>query len=196
MSINLLKTVQSGLGYPELAKIDPNTQEVKNTVALSTENKKSQALITAVLAGIYKLAKSEEGLLEISNTALASDWMNIIFADNKSELLNNIAIYTSMAKESIEPEMNKIAAAAISLIKENTKETSDHISVQHFITSQRNNILPFIPAELHLGDFLNDTTIDDRVNKMQGPISSLMHKIESGFSGNETQETANKKSDY
>jgi hypothetical protein len=29
---------------------------------------------------------------------------------------------------------------------------------------------------------LQDETIDDRTNKMEGPISNLMHNIEKGFS--------------
>ena len=32
-------------------------------------------------------------------------------------------------------------------------------------------------------DLLNDDSLDDRTNKMEGPISNLMHTIENKFSG-------------
>jgi len=34
-----------------------------------------------------------------------------------------------------------------------------------------------------MGDILNDDTLDDRTNKMEGPISNFMHSIENKFSG-------------
>jgi hypothetical protein len=34
-----------------------------------------------------------------------------------------------------------------------------------------------------MGDLLNDEALDDRTNKMEGPISNFMHKIENNLSG-------------
>jgi len=47
---------------------------------------------------------------------------------------------------------------------------------------------------LQIGKLLNDSTLDDRTNKMEGPISGLMHAIEKKFSdASETVEkSANK----
>jgi hypothetical protein len=40
-----------------------------------------------------------------------------------------------------------------------------------------------LPPALQMGDLLNDNTMDDRTNKMEGPISSMMHSIENKLSG-------------
>jgi hypothetical protein len=36
---------------------------------------------------------------------------------------------------------------------------------------------------MNFGDILHDETLDDRTNKMEGPISNFMHKIEDKLSG-------------
>ena len=60
--------------------------------------------------------------------------------------------------------------------------------VKTFFSGQVNNILPYLEPDLHMGDLLNDTTLDDNTNKMEGPMSSLMHSIGSIFSTPETEE--------
>ena len=49
--------------------------------------------------------------------------------------------------------------------------------------TQRNNILPYLPAALQTGKLLNENTLDDRTNKMKGPVSNFVHSIESMLSG-------------
>jgi len=46
------------------------------------------------------------------------------------------------------------------------------------MNSQRHTILSHLPAVLKIGDTLNEETFDDRTNKMEGPVSSFLHKIE------------------
>ena len=48
---------------------------------------------------------------------------------------------------------------------------------------QRHNILLYLPAAMQMGDLLNDDTLDDRTNKMEGPISNFVHTIENKLSG-------------
>jgi hypothetical protein len=36
---------------------------------------------------------------------------------------------------------------------------------------------------MQLGDLLKDDSLDDRTNKMEGPISNMMHNIENKLSG-------------
>jgi len=36
---------------------------------------------------------------------------------------------------------------------------------------------------MNFGGLLHDETMDDRTNKMEGPISNFIHKIEDKFSG-------------
>jgi hypothetical protein len=46
----------------------------------------------------------------------------------------------------------------------------------------------YLPAALQIGVLLNDDTLDDATNKMEGPISSLMQKIGAAFSNPATAE--------
>jgi hypothetical protein len=39
-----------------------------------------------------------------------------------------------------------------------------------------------------MGDILDDTSLDDNTNKMEGPLSSLMHSVGSVFSSPEVEE--------
>ena len=50
------------------------------------------------------------------------------------------------------------------------------------MNGQRHNILVYLPAALSMGDVLDDETLDDKTNKMEGPVSSFMHKIENTLS--------------
>jgi hypothetical protein len=46
------------------------------------------------------------------------------------------------------------------------------------MNSQRHSILSHLPAAMKMGDVLNEETFDDRTNKMEGPVSSFLHRIE------------------
>jgi hypothetical protein len=84
--------------------------------------------------------------------------------------------------------MNVIATETIAAMKEQLDANADIKAVKTFFLNQRNNILPYLPTELNLGELLEDNTIDDNTNKMEGPISSLMNSIGSAFSNPVTEE--------
>ena len=86
MSVNLLELVQQDLGYPELQKIDPNTQVMVEDINAPVENKFSQAAIPAVLAGLYKYVQSDEGATVLLRSSDSTRWVNIIFDDTKKKL--------------------------------------------------------------------------------------------------------------
>ena len=77
MSINLLKKVQENLHYPQLQKIDPNTQQADNSNTI-TDNF-SQAAIPVILTGLYKLSSSDEGAEVILRGGNSADWVSKIF---------------------------------------------------------------------------------------------------------------------
>ena len=53
------------------------------------------------------------------------------------------------------------------------------------MNDQRHGILVHLPAAMQMGDVLNEESLDDRTNKMEGPISNFMHAIENKFSTND-----------
>lgn len=194
MAINLLEETTEILGYAPLKNIDPNTEKVKQDYIRQGDQQLAQAVIPAVLAGISQLSKSEEG---IRNIALGSQpsWASLIFGLHKEEVIGNIAGYAMSDFQLAEQKINEVATQAVKLIRENNTDTSDNYKMmKDFIKSQRDNILPYLPTQLHIGSMMNNSTMDDSTNKMEGPVSSLMHKIEAGFGGNETEEDAERKS--
>jgi hypothetical protein len=50
------------------------------------------------------------------------------------------------------------------------------------MNDQRHQVLVYLPAPLQLGDLIHDESLDDRTNKMEGPVSNFMHKIEDKLS--------------
>ena len=187
MSVNIIQQLEKSMNIDPLIKMDPNTQDVPESTVLTTSQKIFQAIIPAVMAGLYKAGKSEEGIQILANDPLAQDWAFKLFGENKTRLLENIARYASLSMDETESKFNSIANNAVSQIREAVKD-KDTTELKSLMASQRDNILVYLPATLELGDILQDETLDDRTNKMEGPISSLLRKIQTGFSGNETAE--------
>ena len=182
MSVNLLEAVQENLGYPALRKIDPNTQEVKTDNKDAVENKFSQAAIPAVLTGLYSYVQSDEGAADVLRGDNSSNWVSKIFDDHKSEAIRTISAYAKEYNTDPLAKMNEIANEAVRVVKENLPAEASIKEVKNFYSNQKNNILPYLPAALNMGELLHDNTLDDKTNKMEGPISSLMQSIGSAFS--------------
>ena len=182
MAINLLETVQKNLGYPALQKIDPNTQAVKEDENTPDEDKFSQAAIPAILTAFYKYVQTDDGAADFLRGDYSTDWVNKIFQDNKRDVVKTISSYSMESGAEPVARMNDIADETVRVAKENLPADAGIKEVKLFFSDQRNNILLYLPAALHMGDLLNDDTLDDNTNKMEGPISSLMHSIGSAFS--------------
>ena len=191
MAINLVEVIQQNLGLPELQKIDPNTQEVKKPENVSPENYIGQAAIPVVLLGLYKFTGDKNGNAAIVNGTLSSDLLGNIFDKKKDEVIEKVAEYIGTTNDYAADKMEQIAGEAIQVINENIPgETSDG-SVRRFLINQRNNILVYLPAELQVGNVFDDDTIDDRTNKMEGPISNHMHWLETFFPGTDRKKEEN-----
>lgn len=182
MSINLIEMIQANLHYPPLQKIDPNTQEVVADDNKPDEHRFSQAAIPAVLTGLYGYATTDEGGEQIVRGDISTNWVDRVFNETKNEVVQKIASYSFHSTEDSQKRMNDIANEAIRLIRTHIKTEATMMDVKDFMSAQRNTILLYLPEALHMGSLLNDTTLDDNTNKMEGPISSLMHKIGSAFS--------------
>jgi len=182
MAFNIIESIQKSLGYPELQKIDPNTQEVKNPGNISPQDYLRQAAIPAVLTGIYKFTRTEEGNAEILKGELKGILLSLIFGNTKDEVVEKVSRYTGNSVEYTSGKMEDIARGAVTVIREHLKNEPSSASVKDLLTAQRHNILVYLPASLQLGDILKDETLDDRTNKMEGPVSGVMHTIGQVFS--------------
>ena len=186
MAINLIKAIQENLGFPALKKIDPNTEQpVTDEDAV---NKFSQAAIPAVCTGLYRFVQSDEGAAAFLNGNNNTNWVGKIFDDNRKEAVQTISAYAQQLNEDPIAKMNAIANEAVKVVKQNLATDAGIKEVKLFFSGQRNNILPYLPIELKMGELLHDNTLDDNTNKMEGPISSLIQNIGAAFSSPVTGE--------
>lgn len=193
MSINLLETVQKNLGYPELKKVDPNTEEVKGADKKPVQHEFSQAAIPAILTGMYKYVQVDEGAQDfLEDDHTGESWVDKVFFDHTSEAIKSISAYASSNLHDPVAEMNKIADEAERVVKENLPKDAGIKGLKQFFKEQRNDILKYLLPELHMGEWLHEPSLDDKTNKMEGPISSLMNKIGASMSNIEEPKSQDK----
>ncbi len=193
MAINLIEKLQEKLGYEPIHKIDPNTQQEK--IEGHETNSLAQAAIPAVLVGLFKYTRSNDNSDELQRGNNFSDWDTALFAENAENVIDQVAAYAGVTAEEARGEMAKIVSETIRIVRENIGEQNDGQRLRDTFTNQRDQILLYLPPSLHLGEHLNDPAMDDRTNKMEGPISSLMHTIEKVFSSSDSERDHNIKQD-
>jgi len=190
---NIIELMQEALNSKPLQKVNPNTQEVKKSAADTTNaSKLQQAVIAAVLTGMYKITRTHEGAEQVLGGNISTTWGDLLFADNKGALTERIVTYSVSSPAAVEGEIELAGNEAARIIKANAggTKTATADDVIAYMKSQRNNILQHLPAALQLGSLLDDDTLDDHTHKMDGPVSGLMHKIEKAFSGTPPAEEA------
>ena len=176
MTIDLIEEIRSQLGYKPLPKIDPNTQEPSSPETPDIGN----AAVPAVLAGFYKGTRSEEAADKLIHTN-DENMLHEMFCEHTEEAIQAVANYARVSPSAAQTEMQNVISATKDVMQKNLKDVSGS-SVMSFFTAQRSNILKHLPVELHMGELINDPAIDDRTNKMEGPMSGFMHTIEKIFS--------------
>ncbi|RYY54163.1 MAG: hypothetical protein EOO09_15425 [Chitinophagaceae bacterium] len=187
MANNLVESIQANLGLPALQKVDPNIQEAKDKNSISSGAKLAQAAIPTVATGIYRLTRTDEGCAKVQGSQVSDSWLEIIFDAKTADVVEKVARYANVPRADAEPLMEKIAVEAIGVIrKEQAGPAGDTVSLREYMSQQRHNILVYLPAAMQIGDLLNDNSMDDRTNKMEGPISNLMHKIENTMARGES----------
>ena len=183
MITNIVEAIQKNLGYPSLQKVNPNSQEVKDDVGRSSSEKLAQSAITSVLTVLVKFTRNDKGANDILSGEREQNWLKLIFEAKESEAVEKVAHYSNANADEAAEHMQKIAKEAIKLIHESVGNKPTTEKIKTYMKGQRHNILLYLPAAMQLGFLLNDDSLDDRTNKMEGPISNLMHSIENKFSG-------------
>jgi len=113
------------------------------------------------------------------------NWLATIFGNKKDQIIDKIATYAKSTPTAAKQEAEHIANEAVRVVRQNISDHENFTTVQAFVKDNRNDTLKFLPASLQLGDLLNNNNIDDRTNKMEGPVSDFMHKLEKTFNSNE-----------
>jgi hypothetical protein len=186
MATNLIDTIQHNLGYPSLEKIDANKQEPKSDTGTKFTHELGQAAIPAVLAGLYKQSQSQNGASQILDADPDAGALQLLFERKEDVAVDKVSRYTGVPIEESRIAMERIAVEAVRLVQDAVKAHPTPDRVKAFVGDQRHNILVYLPAAMQMGYLLGDNTLDDRTNKMEGPISSFMHKIEDKMAGKDS----------
>ncbi|GAC1380967.1 MAG: hypothetical protein NVSMB45_05040 [Ginsengibacter sp.] len=193
MAFSLISEIEKDLNIHGLQKIDPNTLEVKKPDEMSYSNFLNQAAIPVVLIGLYKFTRTDAGNLSILSGYSSGNLMSLIFGDKKYEVLEKVANYTGNTSLDTENRMEAIGQSAIKSIRKHLTGNPTERSVKDLLNGHRHEFLSYLPSSIQIGKILNDESIDDRTNKMEGPVSDLMHKIGQVFSssGNDSKKEEN-----
>jgi hypothetical protein len=182
MATHLVESIQKKMGFPPLQKIDPNIQETKERPH-SPKQAFGQAAIPTVAAGFFATTRTDFGCNQILSGATSENWVNVIFPDNKLYVVEKVSHYAGLSLNETALAMEDIAREAERVIREAIGEKPSIEKLRSYMRSQRHHILVHLPAALQLGDLLHDNAMDDRTNKMEGPVSNFMHTIEDQLSG-------------
>lgn len=163
-----------------LRKIDPNTQEITGDPVDMGNTALAQAGIPAILLGIYNGLESEPDL----NTLLADQGRTLdkIFGKNKEIIIKKITDYSKIKDGHSSQELEHIASEAIRVIKEKVGENASESHIRNFVSMNKPDALLYLPPSLDLGTILQNNNLDDRTGKMEGPVSTMMHRVEKIFS--------------
>lgn len=183
MSTSLAEFIQKKMGYPVLQKVDPVDHEIKHESERTSREKLAQAAIPAVLASFYKFTKSEKGRNMILSEEARENWLDTILEHKKKEAVDKVSHYSGVPEDAAEENMLLIAIEAVHALRESIAHHPTHESIMKFMGEQRHAILVYLPAVMQMGSLLDDDSMDDRTNKMEGPVSNMMHNIEDRFSG-------------
>ncbi|MBX2924607.1 MAG: hypothetical protein KF746_20565 [Chitinophagaceae bacterium] len=183
MAENILEAVRQQLGHGPIEKVDPNSQEVKHVEALSGDGKLAQAAVPAVLTALLVFTKSDTGAVQVLDQSPVS--LEDLFMGKKNQVTGSIVEYSGVSAAAAENTMEKITREAAAIVLNAVSPDPSADKIRSYLAGQRHAILTHLPASLQLGKLLGDDSLDDRTNKMEGPVSNIMHAIGGALSGTE-----------
>jgi hypothetical protein len=163
-----------------LEKIDPNTQLVKGQEQLIGNTALAQAGIPAILMGILNRLEQIPTLDGLESDQPVS-LLEKIFGESTETVVNHIEQYSKNRDKHSSQELEHIATESLRVIRKNLGENPNESSIRHFVSANKKDILLYLPPSLDLGTILHNNNLDDRTGKMEGPVSSFMHKLEKTF---------------
>lgn len=189
--MNLIEEMQKATGHWPVEKVDPNTQAPKDEQE-SYKDLLPQAVIPVALLGLYHYTRTEDNanLLAGGNVPEDTSWKNKLYGDHSDEVANSISSYAHTSLETTESALNYAANTAVKVVNNAFGDKASGAVIAEVFKDNRSNILQHLPAALQIGSIVNDTTIDDRTNKMEGPMSGIMHTFEKIFSDSDANNSS------
>jgi hypothetical protein len=195
MAINIVEAIQKRVADCSISKIDVNATHQSETKKPLGTNHAQQGAAAAVLVALYRYGKTDEGAANIAQN-VSGNWLQTIFLNKDDIAAAKVAGYADVSVEEAHSLMNMVADEAVEEVHRSVGKDATPEKVKAYIASQRHNILVYLPAELEMGKLLDDPALDDRTNKMEGPVSSFLHWIENLMApGDRTNEEAFRRED-
>lgn len=183
MSYNLADTIRERLNIQTpLEKIDPNSPNTPRGEEVRLAQPLVQSAIVSILTGLYKFTRELDGSAQLLNTEHKANWPETVFREKAADVIHKVVEYAHADVEKVRDMMNAAGNEAVGAIHENAAQPTTAETIRDYLSSQRHDILVYLPAGLQLGPLLEDETLDDSTNKMEGPVSNFMHTIEGLFS--------------
>jgi hypothetical protein len=176
--MNLVEIIQTNLGYPPIKKIDPNTSEPKDKQDNFESGALAQAAIPVTILGLMNYIDANELQASELNPQI-HDELDLIFAGKESEIVSSVATYSGVTEENTKHEMIFVLKEAIRVVREINK--NNPVPLHQFAVIQKANAILYLPASIHAGLLLGNNQVDDSTNKMEGPVSSIIHVFEKKF---------------
>jgi hypothetical protein len=178
--MNIIETVQKNLGFNALVKIDPNTQETIGPGNPMGNNALSQAGIPAILLGIYNKLEQDPSADLLWDDQPGS-LLERIFGKSTEAVIQRITTYSQTEDKHRIQELEHMAIESLRVVKEKIGEGANEKAIRNFVAGNKPDTLLYLPPSLEIGTILQNNNLDDRTGKMEGPISSLMHRVEKKF---------------
>jgi hypothetical protein len=195
MAINIVEAIQARLGDCAISKIDVNATHQSDTQKPAKTNHAQQGATAAVLVALYRFGKTDEGAANLAHNT-SGNWLQTIFMNKDEVAIDKVASYADISIDEARDMMRVVADESVAEIHRSVGKDATPEKVKAYLASQRHNILAYLPAELEMGKLLNDPVLDDRTNKMEGPVSSFLHWIENLMApGDRTNEEAFRRKD-
>lgn len=189
--MNLIEEMQKATGHWPVEKVDPNTQAPKDE-AEGNKDLLPQAAIPVALLGLYHFTQSETNADTLAGGNISSDtnWKNKLYGTHSDEVANSVASYAHTSTDRAEGALNYAVNTAIKVVNDGLGKSATGAGIASVFKDNRNDILKHLPAALQIGSIVNDTTLDDRTNKMEGPMSGIMHTFEKIFSDSDANDSS------
>ena len=183
--MNIIEVIQKNLGYGAIQKIDPNSQEVADKDSIHGNTAVAQAAIPSVLLALFNRLEKEPNASWLAAEQPTGRLMEKIFGKSATEITEKIAVYSGLTGPGVKAEMEHIAAESVRVVRDQVSDINNENSVSAFVTRHKHEVLLYLPATLQLGSLLGNKNLDDRTEKMEGPVSGLMHRMEKQFNSSE-----------
>jgi len=183
--MNIIEVIQKNLGYGTIQKIDPNSQEVADKDSIHGNTAVAQAAIPSVLLALFNRLEKEPNASWLAAEQPTGRLMEKIFGKSATGITEKIAAYSGLTGLGVKAEMEHIAAESVRVVRDQVSDINNEKNISAFVARHKHEVLLYLPAILQLGSLLGNNNLDDRTEKMEGPVSGLMHRMEKQFNSSE-----------